>query len=170
MALIRFLQISTSQPSQFPNNNVSTIMSLKSLRSERDSYLKKRRRRGEFVVMNNFHFPPIFYWNLRSVADTWPRYLTTYFINIVICPYFHFHPSEAVYNVQMESYFCNRSSWMHVSRLGGGKLCCKQLGNIKIFFTLRQNADSHAQLRQHLYLTRNRKPHSWSRQRYTTLN
>ena len=82
----------------------------------------------------------------------------------------YFHPSEAVYNVQKESYFCNRSSWMHVTGLGGGKLCCKQLGNIKIFFTLRQNADSHAELSQHLYLTRNRKPHSWSRQRYTTLN
>ena len=168
MAQIRFLRISTSQPSQFPNNNVSTIMSLKNLRSERATW---RRGGGESLLWWAIFISRQFSIEIcSSVADTWPHYLTTstYFINIVICPYFH--PSEAVYNVQTESYFCNRSSWMHVTGLGGGKLCCKQLGNIKIFFTLRQNADSHAELRQHLYLTRNRKPHSWSRQRYTTLN
>ena len=169
MAQIRFLRISTSQPSQFPNNNVSTIMSLKNLRSERATW---RRGGGESLLWWAIFISRQFSIEIcSSVADTWPHYLPTYFINIVICPYFH--PSKAVYNVRTKSYFCNRSSWVHVTTvtgLGGGKLCCKQLGNIKIFFTLRQNADSHAELSQHLYLTRNRKPHSWSRQRYTTLN
>ena len=170
MAQIRFLRISTSQPSQFPNNNVSTIMSLKNLRRERATW---RRGGGESLLWWAIFISRQFSIEICAVLLTPDLIICQHILSILLFVLISTSTLPKLFITFKRSHIsaigaagCMWRGW----ELGGGKLCCKQLGNIKIFFTLRQNADSHAELSQHLYLTRNRKPHSWSRQRYTTLN